>query len=227
MIYGYCRISKPSQNIARQIRNIKEKYPEAIIVEEAYTGRSIKGRTKFEGLLQTVVSGDLIVFDSVSRMSRSQEEGENLYFDLYNQNIDMEFLKEPYINTEVFKEAYSKSIPCTGNEIADVYIEATNKVIRLLAKEMISKAFEQSQKEVDDLSNRTKEGLVTAKILGKQIGGVKGRKLTTKKSIESKRQIKKLSRDFDGELADIDVINRIGIRRATYYKYKKELREGM
>ena len=33
----------------------------------------------------------------------------------------------------------------------------------------------------------------------------------------------KLSRDFNGGLADIDVINRIKISRNSYYKYKKEL----
>ena len=32
--YGYCRISTGKQNIDRQIRNIKDEYPEAMIVEE-------------------------------------------------------------------------------------------------------------------------------------------------------------------------------------------------
>ena len=38
MIYGYARISRPQQSIERQIRNIKAAYPEAVIVQEAYTG---------------------------------------------------------------------------------------------------------------------------------------------------------------------------------------------
>ena len=38
MLYGYARISNPKQNIERQIRNIKEKYPDAVIVQEAFTG---------------------------------------------------------------------------------------------------------------------------------------------------------------------------------------------
>ena len=38
MIYGYCRISSPRQSIDRQIRNIRNDFPEAIIVEEVFTG---------------------------------------------------------------------------------------------------------------------------------------------------------------------------------------------
>ena len=37
-IYGYARISRPIQNIERQIRNILELYPNAHIVKEVYTG---------------------------------------------------------------------------------------------------------------------------------------------------------------------------------------------
>ena len=40
-----------------------------------------------------------------------------------------------------------------------------------------------------------------------------------------KEQIIRLSKDYNGTLADIDVINRLGLARNTYYKYKKELRQ--
>ena len=42
--YGYCRISRKTQNIERQVRNIIESYPAAHIVKEAYTGTKIEGR---------------------------------------------------------------------------------------------------------------------------------------------------------------------------------------
>ena len=34
MKYGYCRISRATQNIERQTRNIKEVYPDAVMVQE-------------------------------------------------------------------------------------------------------------------------------------------------------------------------------------------------
>lgn len=40
MIYGYCQISTKKQLIDRQIRNIQTTFPEAVIIEESYTGTS-------------------------------------------------------------------------------------------------------------------------------------------------------------------------------------------
>ena len=100
--YGYCRISRKQQSIERQVRNIKEVYPTATIIQEAYTGTKLD-RPKFDKLLNTVKQGDTIVFDSVSRMSRNAEEGFKLYKELYNKGIELVFLKEPLINTQVYK----------------------------------------------------------------------------------------------------------------------------
>ena len=54
MVYGYCRISTGKQSIDRQIRNIKATYPEAIIVEEVYTGTKFQGRDKLDKIIKTV-----------------------------------------------------------------------------------------------------------------------------------------------------------------------------
>ena len=72
-VYGYCRISRKEQNIERQVRNIQSEYPEANIIKEAYTGTKVEGRRQFEKLIGTTKAGDVIVFDSVSRMSRNAE----------------------------------------------------------------------------------------------------------------------------------------------------------
>ena len=72
-IYGYCRISTAKQSIDRQIRNIKAEYPTAHIVQEAYTGTSIF-RPEWLKLYRVLKSGDMVVFDSVSRMSRNVGE---------------------------------------------------------------------------------------------------------------------------------------------------------
>ena len=223
--YAYTRISTKKQSIERQIRNIRSLYPKAIIYQEVFTGTKTIGRKKWMQLLKVVKSGDTIIFDSVSRMSRNAEEGIQTYFELYEKGVNLVFLKESYINTDTYNTAIQQSITETGNEIADIYIEATNKVIKMLATQQIQKAFEQAQKEVDDLHQRTKEGMETARLQGKQIGQTPGVKLTTKKSIRAKEEIKKFSKDFQGTLKDVDVIRMIGISRNSYYKYKRELLE--
>ena len=224
-IFGYCRISRKTQNIERQIRNILAAYPNADIRQEAYTGTKVVGRKEFNKLLGDVKQGDTIVFDSVSRMSRNAQEGIEIYFRLYELGINLVILKEGYIITDVYKNAVSQGIEATGNEIADIYIEATNKVIRLLATQQIEKAFEQAEKEVTDLHERTKEGIETARRAGKQIGQKSGAKLNVKKKEPKKAEIRKYCKDFDGTLTDKDTMRLVGLARNTYYKYKKEIFE--
>ena len=223
MIYGYCRISTDKQNIERQIRNIQKAYPDAIIKQEVYTGTKTDGRKVFEQLLKLVKSGDTIVFDSVSRMSRNAETGFQVYQGLYDKGVELVFLKEPHINTATYKKALSNNVAMTGTK-TDIILKAINEYLMELAKEQIIIAFEQSEKEVSDLHQRTKEGIETARRSGKQIGRQKGTKITTQKSIKAKQDIQKLSKDFDGTLSDVDCIRLIGITRHTYYKYKAELK---
>lgn len=234
MIYGYCRISRKTQNIERQVRNIKAAFPSAKIVSEAFSGTKIQGRKELDKLLKVLKSGDTVVFDSASRMSRNQEEAIELYESLFNKDINLVFLKEPHINTETFRKTLDNQIKIdlnTGNKATDTLvneiISALNRFTIELAKEQIKLVFAQAEKEVNDLHQRTSEGLLTAKLNGKRVGNKKGDKLVTKKSIEAKKIIKKYSRDFEGMLNDKDVITLAKISRNTYYKYKKELRLGL
>lgn len=223
-IYGYCRISTNKQSIERQHRNILSLYPNSIIIDEVYTGTKIHTRKEFNKLLKALNKGDTIVFDSVSRMSRNSEEGFELYEELYTKGINLIFIKEPHINTDTYKGALDNNIQMT-NTTVDYILEGINKYLLALAKEQIKLAFIQSEKEVKDLQQRTKEGIETARLNGKQIGQSKGVKLTTKKSVEAKEQIQKYSKDFQGTLKDIEVMKLIGIARNSYYKYKRELIE--
>ena len=223
-IYGYTRISTKKQNIERQVRNILAVHSDAIIVREVYTGTKFQGRKELDKILKLVKPTDTIVFDSVSRMSRNAEEGYAEYEKLFRRNITLEFLKEPHINTEVYKKALSGTVAMTGTN-ADYILEGVNKYLLALAKEQIQIAFNQAEKEVQDLHQRTREGIETARLNGKQIGGVTGKKLTTKKSIEAKEVILKNSKDFNGANTDIEVMKIAVISRNSYYKYKRELVE--
>ncbi len=156
-------------------------------------------------------------------MSRNADEGFCLYKELYNKGIELVFLKEPHINTSTYKKALESNISMTGTNV-DFILEGVNKYLMSLAKEQIRLAFEQSEKEVQDLHQRTKERIETARLSGKQIGQRQGAKLTTKKSIEAKKQIQKHSKDFNGTLSDADCMKLIGLARNTFYKYKRELK---
>lgn len=222
-VYGYCRISRRTQNIERQIRNILAAYPRADIKQEAFTGTKVQGRKKFEWLLENVNPGDTIVFDSVSRMSRNAEEGFEIYKQLFDKGVNLVFLKERHIDTDTYRQSMKRAaIPLTGEDV-DLILVGINNYLMELAKRQIMIAFEQAEKEVTDLHERTKEGIETARKAGKQIGQVKGAKLTTKKSIAMKEKMRLMSKDFEGNMTDKMVMETLGIARNTYYKYKKEL----
>ncbi len=235
--YGYCRISTNKQSLLRQENKIRKQYPSAYIVSDTFTGTTIAGRKEWNKLYRRIVEqastkNFRVIFDSVSRFSRNADEGCELYEDLFRRGVTLIFLQEGHINTDVYREALQRQIDVfvnTGNKATDrllnTIIDALNQFVIDLAKEQIRIAFEQAQKEVDDLHQRTREGIETARMKGKQIGQKKGAKLTTKKSVEMKGKIQKMSKFFEGNMSDSEVISILGLARNTFYKYKRELLE--
>ena len=223
--YGYCRISTAKQSIDRQVRNILASYPDADIRKEVYTGTHFRGRAELQKILDRVQAGDTIVFDSVSRMSRDAEEGIDLYFDLYDKGINLVFLKENYINTETYRSALKNQIDMTGDDV-DLILQGVNHYLIRLAKKQIRIAFEQAQKEVDDLHQRTKEGIQTARLNGKLVGGAanKGKAYKVKKAEANLDLIRKHSKTFGGTLNNKELMKMCGISEPTLLKYKNEIK---
>ena len=192
-IYGYCRISTPKQNIQRQIDNIKTANPDAVIIEEAFTGTTTD-RPKWQRLEKTLRAGDTVIFDEVSRMSRNAADGFALYEKLYREGVELVFLKEPHINTATYRETleHGDAVKMTGTDI-DIILEAVNRYLMALARRQIELAFQTAQAEVDFLHKRTSEGVRRAQAEGKQIGRAQGAQVETRKAKESKAQILKRS----------------------------------
>ena len=237
-IIGICRKSRANQNIERQVRNIQNKYPNARIIKITCSGAKVIGYKDFEKVIKEVKENKKhknykLVFDSASRMSRDSEGGCELYEDLFNHNVSIEFLKEPQINTDVFRKTLNNQIELqakTGNEATDklinTVIQALNYYTIALAKEQIKKVFDEAETELKNIHQRTSEGLLTAKLNGKRVGTPKGTKLTTKKSIEAKEIIIKHYKVFgNGTLNATETMKLAGIDKNTFYKYKRELLE--
>ena len=240
MIYGYSRISTKRQSLQRQIDNIKkygeEKNIDIDIYEEIFTGTKTEERKVYQNLKKRLKAGDTLIFDSVSRMSRNAEEGVQEYFELMEKGIKLIFLKERYIDTDVYKEQLERNdnIQVNDTDLNETIMRGIREYLKRLAIKQIRIAFEQSEKEVLDLKVRTKEALKkrTLEELRKIdinaeniLGRKRGTKIETKKSKEMKEKIKKLSKSFGGSLKDIEVIEILKINRNTYFKYKKELKE--
>ena len=150
MQYCYIRKSTDKQLYDRQIDILSEKgYIDKIncqYILETYTGRSLK-RPEFSKLLESLKKGDTIIVESLSRLSRG-----SLYatFDVITNLIEK---KE--VNITMLKEnLYLK---------AGKNMDAITKLI--LGFFTIVSAFER-----DINSERTKEGLYSARKNGKKLG---------------------------------------------------------
>lgn len=229
LIYGYTRVSTKKQSIERQVRNILGSYPNAIIIKEFYSGINITNRKELNKLIDTAKKENskgnkvTIVFDEVSRMSRNEIEGFSLYQELFNIGVNLVFLKEQHINTEIYNNALNTNISLTGTN-ADIILKAVKEYLMELAKEQIKIAFRQSEKEVLYLHKRTSEGIKIAQLNGKQVGRIKGNKYVTKKEKICKEIIINKSNAFNGNNTDEELMKICNISRNTFYKYKNEIK---
>jgi len=218
MIYGYMRVSTKTQSIERQERNIKEAFPEADThYRENYTGTKMD-RPQWQKLMKKVRPGDTIVFDSVSRMSRNADEGIATYFDLYDRGVNLVFLKERYIDTDTYKGNLKDRIELTGEDEDEIFI-GINNYFRKLAKKQIRIAFDQAEKEVNDLHERTKEGM-RVKGAGEKIAEARTGKTYERESAKAaKAIIQKHAKRYGGTLNDTECMRQAGVSRATYYRF--------
>lgn len=230
-IYGYARVSTKSQKLERQVENLLKYEPTITILKEKYTGTTTD-RPVFNKLLKRVKEGDTIIFDSVSRMSRDAEEGFQIYKDLFTKGVNLVFLNEPHINTSVYAKALGQRVNLEADtELIQEVESFINRILDILAREQIQIAFNQAEKEVKDIQTRVKEGIRTAREKAEEkgeefkIGRPVGTKINNPKANILKQQIFEMSKDFNGNKKDTELLQTLNISRNTYYKYKKELKE--
>lgn len=233
MIVGYARVSTPKQKLRRQIDNLKAAYPDIVVISEVFTG-STDNRPKWKKLMRQCRAGIVskLVFDEVSRFSRNAEEAIVEYKELYNLGIELEFLKEPHINSKIYRDASERKIEIATDgmdeetaQLINTVIGGLNDYLLSVAEKQIYLAFEHAQKERELLSQRTSEGLKKAKLMGSKVGRQPGQKLVTKKSKRAKRIIRKHFKLFGGELTATQCYTIAQITKSTFYRYLQEMRE--
>lgn len=233
MIVGYARVSTPTQKLRRQIENLKQAYPDIVVICEVYTGTT-DNRPKWKKLMRQCRAGIVkkLVFDEVSRFSRNAEEAIVEYKELYSLGIELEFLKEPHINSKIYRDASERKIEIATDQMDEetaqlitTVIGGLNDYLLSVAEKQIFLAFEHAQKERDLLSKRTSEGLKQAKLMGRKVGRQPGQKLVTRKSKRAKRIIRKHYLLFGGELTATQCYTLAQITKSTFYRYLDEMRE--
>lgn len=94
MIIGYCRVSTKGQlegnSIEEQSSKILERYPNAKIVEESYSGA--KERNIFNKVLEELQRDDLLVVTKLDRFCRTTKEGLQYIDMLMNKGVKIHIL---------------------------------------------------------------------------------------------------------------------------------------
>lgn len=232
-IIGYARVSTPTQKLSRQIDNLKKAYPDIIIIQETYSGKT-QNRPKWQKLLRQCRAGNVskLVFDEVSRFSRNAEEAIKEYKELYELGIELEFIKEPHINSEVYRQASQRQINVDTSamdadtaHLLNTVIEGLNDYLLAVAEKQIRLAFERAQAERELLSKRTSEGLKQAKLMGSKVGRQKGERLETRKKKRAVKIIRQHYKLLGGELTATQCFLLCQVTKSTFYRYINEMRE--
>lgn len=93
-VVGYCRVSTKGQlegnSIQEQTEKIKDKYPNALIVEESYSGA--KERPIFTEVVENIEEGATLVVTKLDRFCRTTKEGLQYIDYLLSKNVSIHIL---------------------------------------------------------------------------------------------------------------------------------------
>ncbi|WP_394870550.1 recombinase family protein [Clostridium butyricum] len=95
-IFGYCRVSSKKQltegnGLEVQEKEILEKYSQAIIRREQFTGTTVE-RPLFQKLVDELQSGDTLVVTKLDRLARNTVEGIEIVQRLFEKNVSVHVL---------------------------------------------------------------------------------------------------------------------------------------
>lgn len=233
-VYGYIRVSTRKQSVELQRKAISAYSRIDEWFEDTKTGTTIN-RDNFNRLVKWVNS-DLeegnkvtIIFYSVSRMSRNAKEGIEQYFSWYDKGVELVFLSEHHIDTASYRQAQNKAIATvsTDNEKLDKCIngilDCLNEFINSKVQDDIVKAFEQAQKEVDDLHKRTSDGMKASGAAEKISKARKGNIFTTAKELNTRISMLECLKEFGGQQTIARFAKDRGLSRVTVYKYRDNI----
>lgn len=194
--FGYVRVSSKEQNEVRQMETMKrESISDRDIFLDKVSGKNFD-RPQYQLLKQIVREGDMVVFDSITRMGRNMNDTMKEYEWFVENGVQLRFIKEPMINT--------------SNEQDDVMKQAIQKIILTLLT-----AF--AEKEREEIKTRQAEGIAVAKAQGKHLG--RPRVEITKEFVEIYGVWK------TGEITAVEAMKRLDMPKPTFYRLVKRHEE--
>ncbi|WP_172914812.1 recombinase family protein [Capnocytophaga canis] len=187
MIFGYARVSTHEQNLDLQIDALVNFGIEAKNIYCDKISSSKSERPQLNQLLSKLREGDTLVVWKLDRLVRSLIDFTQKMTLFNEQGILFKSITEPFIDT-------------TQNSPHSHFF--MNMIATM------------AQFERDLIKERTKAGLVSARIRGRVLGRPQG--LSNKNKKKAQRCVKLFK---EGILTVDEICEDVGVSRATYYKY--------
>ena len=226
---GYLRVSSEQQVLDRQRMNIKRICPDAVLIEEKYTGRTMN-RPNWTKLMASCENGTIsdIYFDEPSRMGRTAQDCFATYKHLYlDLGINLHFIKGSHINTDVYRESLEGGMsqvkvdsndPAADKMLNSIF-QAIQEYMLALIEKQIYLVFQEAENEVKLLGQRTKSGLAAAKRRGVRFDNNLGFHYKNREEWRCRYLIIKYHVDFGGEFNTNKVADIIKHSKQCTQKY--------
>jgi DNA invertase Pin-like site-specific DNA recombinase len=195
-VYGYCRVSDTAQNEDRQLVAMQElNVPACCIFTDKQSGKDFN-RPQYKALVERLLPGDLMYVMSIDRLGRNYSEIQNQWRILTKERgVDVAVIDMPLLDTRKDKDLL-------GTFIADLALQILSFI---------------SEHEREAIRKRQAEGIAAAKGRGVRFG--RPVKAPPKNFAELVRQWEQ------GELTFAVALKQTGMKRATFYKRLRELRD--
>lgn len=195
--YGYIRVSSTDQNEDRQLDAMPERdIPRACLFVDKQSGKDFN-RPAYQALVKKLKSGDTLYIKSIDRLGRNYEDIQTQWRILTKEKgVDIAVLDMPLLDTRQGKDLM-------GTFIADLVLQILSFV---------------AQSERESIRQRQAEGIAAAKLRGVRFG-----RPIKKPPAEFTDLVKQWER---GDLLFAAVLERTGLKTATFYRRLREMRGG-
>lgn len=186
MLIGYARVSTEEQNLDRQIDAlIKYGVDKRNIYNEKITGTK-KDREQLNKMIDELQKGDVVIIADLTRVSRSTRDLLDIVEMIKQKGASIKSIKDTWLDTT------------SNNPYNDFLLTIMSGL---------------SQLERDLISQRTKEGLASAKLRGRNGGRPSQR--------NNKTDLVELMLKEDYKIKDI--VEKTGLSRTTVYRIMKDI----
>ena len=196
-MYAYARVSAQDQNVARQLDAFHAiGIADAFIFVDKKSGKNFE-RENYQKLLKKLKEGDTLFIKSIDRLGRNYTAIIEEWNRITNTiHAAIVVLDMPLLDTR------TKSDTLVGKFIADIVLQILSFV---------------AENERVNIKERQREGIAAAKRRGVQFG--------RPPTVYSSEFISVVQSYFDGEISIQNAMERLGLKRSTFYYHANRLQE--